>query len=154
MSQIQILSPRPGPIDFDISRTDYFLDANRPWGPTSVLVNGIISSSPLRITAESPLSFFSSSQSDASRPSETSENLSIFPSLPPLLNGHPDLHLRKGIMKASLAEEPDAEKAFFVADICEVYRQHLRWKAALPQIEPFYGLLLYLLSFSFTNLTL
>lgn len=31
------------------------------------------------------------------------------------------------------------EDGFFVADMGEVYRQHLRWKLNLPRIEPFYG---------------
>ena len=35
--------------------------------------------------------------------------------------------------------ESDQENAFFVADIGEVYRQHLRWKSLLPRIEPFFG---------------
>ncbi|KAA1467274.1 ornithine decarboxylase [Dentipellis sp. KUC8613] len=35
--------------------------------------------------------------------------------------------------------EPDAEKAFFVADLSYVYAQHERWKRALPDIEPFYA---------------
>ena len=35
--------------------------------------------------------------------------------------------------------ELDQENAFFVGDLGEVYRQHLRWKAALPRIEPFFG---------------
>ncbi|EIN03932.1 ornithine decarboxylase [Punctularia strigosozonata HHB-11173 SS5] len=34
---------------------------------------------------------------------------------------------------------PDAEKAFFVADLSAVYRQHQRWKHCLPDIEPFYA---------------
>lgn len=37
------------------------------------------------------------------------------------------------------AHEPDAERAFFVADLSQVYLQHLRWQACLPEIEPFYG---------------
>jgi ornithine decarboxylase len=66
----------------------------------------------------------------------------IFPSLPPLYNGHPDIHLRNGIMEATRLgadHEPDAEKAFFVADLSQVYNQHMRWKACLPEIQPFYG---------------
>ena len=66
----------------------------------------------------------------------------IFPSLPPLYHGHPEVHLRNGIMNASrlaAAHVPDAEKAFFVADLSQVYRQHLRWKACLPEVIPFYG---------------
>ncbi|KAH8094502.1 ornithine decarboxylase [Cristinia sonorae] len=35
--------------------------------------------------------------------------------------------------------EPDAEKAFFVADLSYVYQQHVRWKKNLPEIEPFYA---------------
>lgn len=35
--------------------------------------------------------------------------------------------------------EAGAEDAFFVADLGEVYRQHMRWKINLPRVEPFYG---------------
>lgn len=35
--------------------------------------------------------------------------------------------------------ESDQENAFFVGDLGEVFRQHLRWKALLPRIEPFFG---------------
>lgn len=31
------------------------------------------------------------------------------------------------------------EDAFYVADLGEVYRQHLRWKKNLPQVRPFYA---------------
>lgn len=31
------------------------------------------------------------------------------------------------------------EDAFFVVDMGEVYRQHLRWKKNLPRIKPHYG---------------
>jgi hypothetical protein len=34
---------------------------------------------------------------------------------------------------------PDAEKAYFVADLSFVYNQYQRWKCCLPEIEPFYG---------------
>ena len=66
----------------------------------------------------------------------------FFPNLPPLQNGHPNFHLRNGVMRAlSLAVEgePDAERAFFVADLSQVYLQHQRWKRSLPEIEPFFG---------------
>lgn len=66
----------------------------------------------------------------------------ISPDLPPLQYGHPNFHLRNGIMKAlSLAAdgEPDAERAFFVADLSQVYLQWQRWKRCLPEIEPFFG---------------
>jgi ornithine decarboxylase len=67
----------------------------------------------------------------------------IFTSLPPLLRGHPDVHLRNGIMNASCKAAENrinAEKAFFVADLGQVYRQHQRWLQCMPDIEPFYGL--------------
>ena len=35
--------------------------------------------------------------------------------------------------------ESDQENAFFVGDLGEVVRQHIRWKSLLPRIEPFYG---------------
>jgi ornithine decarboxylase len=35
--------------------------------------------------------------------------------------------------------EPGDEDTFFVADLGEVYRQHLRWKLNLPRVRPFYG---------------
>ncbi|EPQ53929.1 ornithine decarboxylase [Gloeophyllum trabeum ATCC 11539] len=50
--------------------------------------------------------------------------------------------MRNGIIRAyrlAAANEPDAEKAFFVADLSVVYRQHERWKRCLPQVEPFYA---------------
>jgi hypothetical protein len=34
---------------------------------------------------------------------------------------------------------PDAEKAYFVADLSYVYNQYQRWKRCLPEVEPFYG---------------
>ena len=35
--------------------------------------------------------------------------------------------------------EPGEEDAFFVADVGEVYRQHLRWKMNLKRVKPHYG---------------
>ncbi|KAL2136770.1 hypothetical protein VTI74DRAFT_1422 [Chaetomium olivicolor] len=35
--------------------------------------------------------------------------------------------------------EPGQEDTFFVADLGEVYRQHLRWKLNLPRVKPFYA---------------
>ena len=34
---------------------------------------------------------------------------------------------------------PGDEDAFYVADMGEVYRQHLRWKMNLSRVRPFYG---------------
>ena len=66
----------------------------------------------------------------------------IIPGLPPLLRGHPDVHLRNGVIRSArltASSEPDAERAYFVADLSQVYRQYDRWKRLLPGIEPFYG---------------
>lgn len=35
--------------------------------------------------------------------------------------------------------EAGEEDAFFVADLGDVYRQHMRWKLNLPRVKPFYG---------------
>ncbi|KAG0057205.1 hypothetical protein BGZ90_005385 [Linnemannia elongata] len=37
-------------------------------------------------------------------------------------------------------EDAEADNAFYIADLGEVYRQHLRWKALLPRIEPFFAM--------------
>lgn len=103
-------------------------------GNTNALVHDILSSpSPLRLTADSY-------GTESPVPAHHQETL--FPSLPPLHLGHPEVHLRNGIMNASLMgneAEPDAEKAFFVADLSQVYRQHQRWITCLPEITPYYA---------------
>jgi ornithine decarboxylase len=61
---------------------------------------------------------------------------------PQVFQGHPDIHIRNGIIRAALAsdaQKANAEAAFFVADLGQVYKQHLRWKECLPTVEPFYG---------------
>lgn len=35
--------------------------------------------------------------------------------------------------------EPGEEDAFYVADMGEIYRQHMRWKMNLGRVKPFYG---------------
>ena len=136
MSRLETL-PALNPIDFTLSSSpdsySRFHESNLPW-TTNALVNDILSSSPpLRVTA-SPVTVDSHTR--------RADGETIFPSLPPLHSGHPEVHLRNGIMNASrlsVAHEPDAEKAFFVADLSQVYQQHQRWKVALPEIQPFYG---------------
>lgn len=73
---------------------------------------------------------------------EDDEEEEIFPDLPPVLHGYPAEHVRAGIVRAwacADAHGANAEKAFFVADLGEVSRQHERWELCLPGIEPFYG---------------
>lgn len=38
---------------------------------------------------------------------------------------------------------PGEEDAFYVADMGEVYRQHLRWKMNLGRVRPFFGMFFY-----------
>lgn len=35
--------------------------------------------------------------------------------------------------------KPGDENAFYVADLGEIYRQHMRWKMKLGRVRPFYG---------------
>ena len=35
--------------------------------------------------------------------------------------------------------KPGEEDSFFVADLGEVYRQHVKWKILLGRVIPFYG---------------
>jgi len=80
---------------------------------------------------------------DAAALEDPLDDEKIFSSLPPLFRGHPEMHLRKGIMDATgqvAANEADAERAFFVADLSQIFRQHERWMKYLPEIVPHYGL--------------
>lgn len=55
----------------------------------------------------------------------------------------------KGLVRETLKEriklldtdtcEAGEEDAFFVADMGDVYRQHLRWKMNLKRVKPHYG---------------
>lgn len=45
----------------------------------------------------------------------------------------------KGHILHGSPSRPDAGNALFVGDLGEVYRQHVRWKALLPRVEPFYA---------------
>ncbi|EKM57862.1 uncharacterized protein PHACADRAFT_251754 [Phanerochaete carnosa HHB-10118-sp] len=135
MSQVQVLATR-SPVGFDselascspnVSTT---LSVSFNDKPANTLVDRILSSQttpPILDTAPIP---------------DAREGCTAVPGLPLLYYGHPDTHLRNGVMRAAeLAAdgEPDAEKAFFVADLSYVYHQHLRWKRMLPEIEPFYA---------------
>lgn len=66
----------------------------------------------------------------------------VITGLPALHAGHSNELLRSRILQSALdaeMNEPDAEKAFFVADLSNVYRQYTRFKRCLPGVEPFYG---------------
>lgn len=121
MSQVQVLAAHV-PVDFD-SHLSSSISISYNDKATAIVDRILVSGN------------------DASATTESIEDFSV-PGLPPVHHGHPDTHLRNGVMQAGeLAAdgEPDAEKAFFVADLSYVYNQHLRWKRFLPEIEPFYG---------------
>lgn len=54
-------------------------------------------------------------------------------------------HLTKDVLKERVNRidtdvcDAGEEDAFFVADMGDVYRQHLRWKINLKRIKPHYG---------------
>ncbi|KAF8918820.1 ornithine decarboxylase [Mucidula mucida] len=56
-------------------------------------------------------------------------------------NGHYDESPSPPFLPSCVATPmyPDAERAFFVADICEVYRQHQRWRTHLPEVHPHFA---------------
>ncbi|KAG6816668.1 hypothetical protein H0H87_004028 [Tephrocybe sp. NHM501043] len=126
MSSVQVLTA-PCPIDLPYSDSFTHYQEKVLWSSTKTLNNTIYSSSqPLSAPNDLP----------------TDQEIHIFPSLPPLYHGHPEFHLRAGVMRAArLAEahKPDAEKAFFVADLSQVYLQHQRWVANMPEIQPHYA---------------
>lgn len=66
---------------------------------------------------------------------QSSDDLNIIHNLPV-----GELMKRKLETHSALKWESDQENAFFVADLGEVYRQHLRWKSLLPRIEPFFAI--------------
>jgi len=68
--------------------------------------------------------------------------IEISDELPPLHMGPMHFHKLEGIRKAqvaAVAHMPDAERAFFVADLSRVYFQYQRWARCLPGIKPFYA---------------
>ena len=50
--------------------------------------------------------------------------------------------------------EPGEEDTFFVADLGDVYRQHMRWKMNLQRIKPHYGMSPSLTIFVFLSIEL
>ncbi|KAI9841216.1 MAG: Ornithine decarboxylase [Sclerophora amabilis] len=62
---------------------------------------------------------------------------------------HDGIHISKQTMSHALQKRvesidleqcrPGEDDAFFVADLGEVYRQHLRWKKNLKRVKPFYA---------------
>ena len=63
--------------------------------------------------------------------------------------GHNDAKTRSDLIEGTLKDriktintdicEVGEEDAFFVADMGEVYRQHVRWKLNLKRVKPHYG---------------
>lgn len=125
MSQVQVIAAHV-PVDFDSHLSSVSISYN---DKATAIVDRILASG----------------HDTSATNCEGIEDFSV-PGLPPVHHGYPDTHLRNGVMQAgelTADGEPDAEKAFFVADLSYVYHQHLRWKRFLPEIEPFYGVFSY-----------
>jgi ornithine decarboxylase len=130
MSQVEVL-PATCPIDFSLDRSQFYDSFRENYGfnATKPLADGLIAQSAVPVPADKYVL--------------PSQETHLFPSLPPLHRGHSDVHLRAGIMNAAhltADNVPNAEKAFFVADLSQVYRQHQRWLKCLPGIQPFYAI--------------
>lgn len=82
----------------------------------------------------------------------TTQHASIILSRESLIQGfyaEDGVHNTGGLVKKALTDrikeididscEAGEEDAFFVADMGEVYRQHLRWKSNLKRVKPHYG---------------
>ncbi|KAM5544080.1 hypothetical protein V8D89_002266 [Ganoderma adspersum] len=139
MAQLEILAATsPVDFDYDILSCSPTLSSSLPRNEkyfANALVNGLLS--PSIVHSHDTSTGYTLKNSDRHYDDEVS-----IPGLPPLHRGHMDVHLRNGVMNAihlGADGEPDAEKAFFVADLSSVYRQHERWKKLLPDIEPFYA---------------
>ncbi|GBE90055.1 Ornithine decarboxylase [Sparassis crispa] len=138
MSRLDILAAQ-SPVDFDFdvvscSPSSGFARSYSEKLLANAIVNGLLSSVQAHDNA------VISRQRESDGPAD--DDVTV-PGLPPLLRGHPDIHLRNGVMHAShlaASGESDAEKAFFVADLSYVFRQHERWDKNLPEIEPFYAI--------------
>lgn len=62
--------------------------------------------------------------------------------LPKIRSESVDSLVRAGILEAavaSAANQPNAEAAFFIADLGNIYRQHKRWQECLPNVTPYYA---------------
>jgi hypothetical protein len=82
--------------------------------------------------------------------------IDIFENLPSLHKGPIDYHKLAGIKNAQAAmvdNMPDAERAFFVADLSRVSSQFQRWIDCLPGIKPFYGKWFFVSRMGFTVVT-
>nr|UUJ34678.1 ornithine decarboxylase [Nilaparvata lugens] len=64
-------------------------------------------------------------------------NVNLVPLYPKQLIGEA-LHRRVAAIDHERCA-PGDEDSFFVADLGDVYRQHLRWKKMLPRVKPFYA---------------
>ncbi|PWN37512.1 uncharacterized protein FA14DRAFT_119721 [Meira miltonrushii] len=58
----------------------------------------------------------------------------------PIYSGSVSEQLHKVLTQINVDEcAANGENAFFIADMAEVYRQHLRWMRELPRVVPFYA---------------
>ncbi|SNX82421.1 probable ornithine decarboxylase [Melanopsichium pennsylvanicum] len=71
---------------------------------------------------------------------EHNDHIKPFDGHKPIYRGDFDSQLKRVLEDIDIHGcEANGENAFFVADLSQVYRQHLRWMRALPRIVPFYA---------------
>ncbi|KZT06067.1 uncharacterized protein LAESUDRAFT_654444 [Laetiporus sulphureus 93-53] len=142
MSQLEVLAAlSPVAFEYDVNACSSSLPASFPRSHqerilANALINGLITAPHIAHGHDTPLA--------NTQDGEAQDDADVtIPGLPPLLRGHPNIHLRNGVINAlhlAIAGESDAEKAFFVADLSRVLQQHKRWMANLPEIQPFYAI--------------
>lgn len=77
---------------------------------------------------------------DGAVPTIDVDHLKVPGSKLPVYSGSIQQQLRSILGNVNVDEcDANGENAFFVADLSEIYRQHLRWIRALPRIVPFYA---------------
>ena len=56
-----------------------------------------------------------------------------------------DLAIENRIARAAKRSLSGGDESFFIADLGQVTRQHRRWAQNLPNVQPYYGILFFLL---------
>jgi ornithine decarboxylase len=140
MAQIEVF--HQSAIDFDNSYK--FACGPIDQFPTTLThISGLASISPPKSNGLAPVSVHSIlvSEEETHGNDTTPDPDVAIPGLPPVLSGHPEVILRQLIARSlSNEDESNEEKAFFVADLSQVLKQHQRFVKCLPGIEPFYGM--------------
>jgi len=108
--------------------------------PRPVIINGLketVAQTILKETVAQTMKKISSNVNANAGEHAVVDSL-MLPSLPPILRGDTDMHIRQEVAK-SFADDAD-HNSFFVANLSSVYKQHQRWVKHLPNVRPFYAI--------------